>query len=193
MGSTPECDTADDHVLVRRTKLGDRSAFEVLVRKYQNRVYNVAFQILGHHEDALDVAQEAFARAYLFIARFRGSAGFYTWLYRILVNLAIDQARARGKMNPVHLDDPQTAPALREPAADPGACLETKELGQQIARAVASLPVHQRAALTLREIQGLSYREIAGVMNCSIGTVMSRLHAARQKLQQIIGGQVGAR
>ena len=193
MGSTPECGTADDHELVQRTQLGDRSAFEMLVRRYQDRAYSVAFQILGHHEDALDAAQEAFARAYLSIARFRGSAGFYTWLYRILVNLAIDQARARGKMNPVSLDDPQTAPAQREPTADPGACLETKELGQQIARAVASLPVHQRTALTLREIQGLSYREIAGVMNCSIGTVMSRLHAARQKLQQIIGGHVNAR
>lgn len=193
MGSTPECGTADDHELVQRTKLGDRSAFEILVRKYQDRAYSVAFQILGHHEDALDAAQEAFARAYVSIARFRGSAGFYTWLYRILVNLAIDQARARGKMNPVSLDDPQTAPAQREPTADPGVRLESKELGQQITRGVASLPVHQRTALTLREIQGLSYREIAGVMNCSIGTVMSRLHAARQKLQQIIGGRVDAR
>ena len=177
----------DDHELVRRTKLGDRSAFEILVRRYQDRAYSVAFQILGHHEDALDVAQEAFARAYVSITRFRGSAGFYTWLYRILVNLAIDHTRAKGRMNPISLDDPQTAPAQREPSADPGACLETKELGQQIAGAVASLPVHQRTALTLREIQGLSYQEIARVMNCSVGTVMSRLHAARQRLQQIIG------
>lgn len=186
MGSTPECDTSDDHELVQRTKLGDRSAFELLVRRYQDRAYSVALKILGRHEDALDVAQEAFARAFLSIARFRGGSRFYTWLYRILVNLAIDEARARGKETPVPPDTLQPATARGEPAADPCASLEIKELGKEIVRAVASLPVHQRTALTLREIQGLSYKEIALVMNCSIGTVMSRLHAARQKLQQIL-------
>lgn len=192
MGATPEFGTIDDQDLVLRTKAGDRSAFEVLVRRYQDRAYNVAFQILRHHEDALDVAQEAFARAYLSIARFRGSAGFYTWLYRILVNLAIDQARARGKERPISLDDPQTATAQREPSADPSASLESKEMAEQIARAVATLPVQQRTALTLREVEGFSYREIARVMNCSIGTVMSRLHSARQKLQQALGDLANA-
>lgn len=187
MGGTPEFGTVDDQDLVLRTKAGDRSAFEVLVRKYQDRAYNVAFQILRHHEDALDVAQEAFARAYLSIDRFRGSAGFYTWLYRILVNLAIDHARARGKETPISLNEPGVAEGQREHRPDPRASLETKELGEQIARAVASLPIQQRTALILREIEGLAYQEIARVLNCSIGTVMSRLHAARQKLQQILG------
>lgn len=191
MGATPEFGTKDDQDLVLRTKAGDRSAFEALVRRYQDRAYNVAFQILRHHEEALDVAQEAFARAYLSIARFRGSAGFYTWLYRILVNLAIDQARARGKESPVSPDDPQAA-AQREPTADPGASLEAKEMAEQIARAVATLPVQQRTALTLREAEGFSYREIARVMNCSIGTVMSRLHSARRKLQQTLGDLANA-
>jgi RNA polymerase sigma-70 factor (ECF subfamily) len=179
--------TVDDQDLVLRTKAGDQSAYEVLVGKYQNRAYNVAFQILRHHEDALDVAQEAFARAYLSIDRFRGSAGFYTWLYRILVNLAIDHARARGKEPPISLNDSEVAESQREHRPDPRASLESKELGEQIARAVASLPIQQRTALILREIEGLAYQEIARVMNCSIGTVMSRLHAARQKLQQILG------
>ena len=186
MGATPDFGTISDQDLVLRTKAGDRSAFEALVRKYQDRAYNVAFQILRHHEDALDVAQEAFARAYLSIGRFRGSAGFYTWLYRILVNLAIDQARARGKKAPIPLDDPEAVTAQGGLTADAGAFLETKEIGERIARAVATLPVQQRAALTLREIEGFSYQEIARVMNCSIGTVMSRLHSARQKLQQML-------
>lgn len=187
MSSTPECETTGDHELVLRTKRGDRSAFEILVRRYQDRAYNVAYQILRHHEDALDVAQEAFARAYVSIARFRGTAGFYTWLYRILVNLAIDRARVRGRENPISLDDPKRDITLGGMTADPAATLETKELRQQIVRAVACLPADQRAALTLREIDGLSYQEIARIMKCSNGTVMSRLYAARQKLQQILG------
>ena len=187
MGSTPERETADDHELVLRTKLGDRSAFEILVSRYQDRAYNVAYQILRHHEDALDVAQEAFARAYVSIARFQGKAGFYTWLYRILVNFAIDQTRVRERQNPISRDDPERGVALREMTADPAALLETKELRQRIVRAVACLPADQRAALTLREIDRLSYQEIARIMNCSIGTVMSRLYAARRKLQQILG------
>src|SRR3972149_10280312 len=113
MGSRPERETTDDHELVLRTKLGDRSAFEILVSRYQDRAYNVAYQILRHHEDALDVAQEAFARAYVSIARFQGKAGFYTWLYRILVNLAIDRARARGRENPISLDGPKRDITLR--------------------------------------------------------------------------------
>jgi len=187
MGSRPERETTDDHELVLRTKRGDRSAFEILVSRYQDRAYNVAYQILRHHEDALDVAQEAFARAYVSIARFQGKAGFYTWLYRILVNLAIDQTRARGRQYPVPRDDPEREVALREMTADPGASLEGKEIGERIARAMATLPVQQRSALTLREIDGLSYQEIARIMKCSIGTVMSRLYAARQKLQQLLG------
>jgi RNA polymerase sigma-70 factor (ECF subfamily) len=187
MGSSPERETTDDHELVLRTKRGDRSAFEILVSRYQDRAYNVAYQILRHHEDALDVAQEAFARAYVSITRFQGKAGFYTWLYRILVNLAIDQARARGRENPISFDDPKRTMALIEMTADPAASLETKELREQIVRAVACLPADQRTCLTLREIDGLSYQEIARIMNCSIGTVMSRLYAARRKLQQILG------
>lgn len=187
MGSRSEHEPKEDHELVLRTKRGDRSAFEILVSRYQDRAYNVAHQILRHHEDALDVAQEAFARAYVSIARFQGTAGFYTWLYRILVNLAIDQVRARGRGNPIALDDPERGMALSEMTPDPAASLENKELREQIVNAVAGLPADQRAALTLREIDGFSYQEIARIMNCSIGTVMSRLHAARQKLQQILG------
>lgn len=191
MVSTPECEAIDDQELVQRTKRGDRAAFEVLVRRYQDRAYNVAYQVLRHREDALDVAQEAFARAYLSIGRFRGGSGFFTWLYRILVNLAIDQARTRkGKETTISLDDPHAATGHRDSAADPGASLETKELAEQITGALASLPVHQRTALTLREIEGLSYQEIARVMSCSIGTVMSRLHSARQTLQHILGHYV---
>ncbi|MGH2359509.1 MAG: sigma-70 family RNA polymerase sigma factor [bacterium] len=192
MGSTPGWETGDDQELVQRAKLGDRSAFEILVRRYQDRAYNVAYQILRHHEDALDVAQEAFARAYVSLARFRGGAGFYTWLYRILVNLAIDQARARGRKGSTSLADSQAAIVQGESIPDPGVSLEAKELGEQIARAVASLPVKQRTALTLREIEGLSYQEIALVMNCSIGMVRSRLHAARRALQRILSQGVHA-
>lgn len=190
MGATPGFGTIDDLDLVQRTRAGDRSAFELLVKKYQDRAYNVAFQILRHHEDALDVAQEAFARAYLSIGRFRGGSGFYTWLYRILVNLAIDQARARGKQAAVPLEDSPPSAVEWQSAADPGASLESKEIGERIARAMATLPAQQRSALTLREIEGFSYQEIARVMNCSIGTVMSRLHSARQKLQQMLGDLV---
>jgi RNA polymerase sigma-70 factor (ECF subfamily) len=161
----------------------------VLVRRYQDRAYNVAFQVLRHHEDALDVAQEAFARAYMSIGRFRGGAAFYTWLYRILVNVAIDHVRARAKGRVVSRFQPdasQPGVDAPDPGADPAARLEAREIGAQIVEAVGFLPVYQRTALMLREIDGLSYREIARVMNCSIGTVMSRLHAARQKLRRML-------
>jgi RNA polymerase sigma-70 factor (ECF subfamily) len=187
MGSMPERETADDHELVERSKTGDRSAFEALVRKYQDRTYSVAYQILRHHDDALDVVQEAFARAYLSIGRFRGRAGFYTWLYRIVVNLAIDATRAGARRNPARPADPRGEVVRDEFGPDPWTALEAKELGERIAKAVALLSVKQRTVLTLRELDGLSYRDIAHIMNCPVGVVRSRLHAARRTLQRMLG------
>jgi RNA polymerase sigma-70 factor (ECF subfamily) len=179
---------------VARATRGDRDAFGRLVERHQDRAFNIAYQVLRNREDALDVAQDAFARAYTSLASFKGQASFTTWLHRIVVNLAIDALRRRRRVAASY-DDPQHAP--EEPRADPragedpGARLELKQLRTLLARGLASLPPAHRAALVLREIEGLSYDEIARSLGCSLGTVMSRLFYARRKLQQAMKPHLG--
>jgi RNA polymerase sigma-70 factor, ECF subfamily len=181
---------SDDRVLVERAAQGDREAFGLLVRRHQDRVFNVAFQILRNREDALDAAQDAFVKAFASLPGFKGESSFTTWIHRITVNLAIDSLRRRRRVDPAPYDDQRAAPDAVEggPAAsdDPSRALETGQVRALLGRGIAELPPAQRAVLVLREIQGMTYEEISRVVGCSLGTVMSRLFYARRRLAQLL-------
>jgi RNA polymerase sigma-70 factor (ECF subfamily) len=170
----------EDHQLVERSRAGDVAAFEELVKRHQARAYAIAYRLLGRREDAQEVAQEAFARAYFRLAEFRGTAQFRTWLYRILVNLATDFLRRRKPEVPEN----EAIPHLVDTRGNPGENLHRQELRQGIEAAIKALPADLRTVILLREMEGLSYREIARVIRRPVGTVMSRLFHARRRLQQ---------
>lgn len=176
---------ADDAALVAAAQAGDRYAFEELVRRYRNDVYALSYHFLKNREEAWDISQEVFIKAYQSLGRFRGESSFKTWLLRITANSCKDQFKKR-RVDTVPFDD--TLDAGNPPSAvlDPGAQSCAKELGAAIERAVAQLPAKHRTAFVLREYQGLSYQEMAETMHCNLGTVMSRLHHARRKLQNTL-------
>lgn len=187
-----------DAELVRRTLRGDHEAYRSLVDAYQSKVYGIAYGVVHNREDALDVAQEAFIKAFNKLRSFRGSSSFYTWLYRITVNLAIDHARKKRHMVGVEFDDrildeaPPEGPARTGRDGNPLETLKREELNEMIMRAIMELPEEQRATVVLRELEDLSYAEIAAVLGCSIGTVMSRLHYGRRKLRDKLSGYLAA-
>jgi RNA polymerase sigma-70 factor, ECF subfamily len=180
--ATP-ADAADD-ALVLRAQAGDTDAFESIVRKYRNEVYAFSYSFVRNREQAWDLSQEVFVKAWKSIKRFRREARLKTWLMRITANHCRDYLKKR-RLETVAFDD-----AIRADApgtlADPAESLAARELGRAIEKAVAALPHKHRTAFILREYQGLSYQEMAEVMECSPGTVMSRLHHARAKLQQAL-------
>src|SRR4030095_12451679 len=181
--SRPPADP-DEGQLIRRCQAGDVAAFEPLVEKYRGRVWRLAYQVLRDREEALDCAQEAFVRAFQSLSRFRGQSAFYTWLFRITVNVATDRPRARGARGRAFgTEAARTAP---DPSGKPDDAALDAERRDRIHRALDSLPLKARTIIMLSDIEGLSYREIAQVLNCPIGTVMSRLHNARRKLRALL-------
>lgn len=181
-----------DFELVQQAANGDESAFEVLVKKYQQKVYTIAYGISHNQQDALDISQEVFIKIYKKLKNFRGASSFYTWLYRITTNLSIDFQRRKKKVTKVEFDErilEEPIPEARtgeDKKFDPGDILERKEIHGAILKAIETLPEDQKTTVVLRELENLPYREIAKVMNCSIGTVMSRLHYGRKKLQEML-------
>jgi len=185
----------EEKILVDRALDGDDLAFRELVERYQRRVYALAYGILRDREDAWDVAQEAFVKAYRNLARFEGNAAFYTWLYRIAYNLSMDALRARARRDVVDMDDSRVADvaASSDDAprdADPAHVADRKELAAVIRQAMSKLSDKHRAIIVLREIEGLSYEEMAEVLKISKGTVMSRLFHARKNLQKLLAPYV---
>jgi RNA polymerase sigma-70 factor (ECF subfamily) len=178
-----------DWELVRRCKEGDRQAFRELVERYQRKVIAIAFGMLHDQEDALDVSQEAFAKVFTGIQQFKEEASFYTWLYRIVINLAIDRQRQKSRQPLLERDDQEENESARIEAipdvasADPYERVKDKELGERIRAAIDELTPAHKAVILLRELEDLSYEEISEVLQCSRGTVMSRLHYARKRLQ----------
>ncbi|NGY04438.1 RNA polymerase sigma factor RpoE [Solimonas terrae] len=183
-------DTVTDEQLVVRAQTGDQRAFELLVRKYQHKIVQLVSRLVGDG-DAPDVAQETFIRAYRALNGFRGQSAFYTWLYRIGINTAknylvsrsrrpadqdIDVADAELYGHTEHLSDMET----------PEASLLTEEIRNAVADTIAKLPPDLRKAITLRELEGLSYEEIAEVMDCPIGTVRSRIFRAREAIDVVL-------
>jgi len=181
---------ADDRALVDRAAQGDREAFGALVLRHQNRVFNVAYQVVRNREDALDVSQEAFAKAFASLSSFKGEAGFTTWMHRIVVNLAIDCLRRRRRGDATAYDDRLAVPEDGESGLaapdDPAAAVESRQVQSLLTRGIQALPPAHRAVLVLREIEGLSYDEIARAVGCNLGTVMSRLFYARRKLRKVL-------
>jgi RNA polymerase sigma-70 factor (ECF subfamily) len=180
-----------DRDLVVQVLDGDQGAYKVLVERYQARVFSVAYGLLRNREDAREVTQEAFIKAYRNLSGFRRESSFYTWIYRITVNLGIDFRRKAYRKREVALDETRIVPEDAHhtgprPMPTPGANLERKQLGGRIRAAIDQLPEDQRAAIILREIQGLSYKEIADALDCAEGTVMSRLFYGRKKLQELL-------
>ncbi len=180
-----------DRLLVERVKAGDRAAFNALVLKYQQRVLKLVSRYVRDPEEAMDVAQEVFIRAYRAIGGFRGDSAFYTWLYRIAVNAAKNAVGAATR-NPVEggldVDDPELSEVQRKmtDVSSPERLLYTEELKQTINTAIQELPAELRRAILLREIEGLSYEAISEAMNCPVGTVRSRIFRAREAIAQRI-------
>jgi RNA polymerase sigma-70 factor (ECF subfamily) len=160
------------------------TAFQDLVSRYHQKIYMVILGLLHHREDALEVAQETFFRAYRKINSFQGSSSFYTWIYRIAVNMAID-AQRRQKRNPLDFRESMDGilEAQNEVAQDPFSDLHDRELRENLVKAINDLTPEHKAVIVLRTIEGLSYKDIGEILSCSEGTVMSRLHYARKKLQ----------
>ena len=180
-----------DQQLIERIQRGDKNAFNLLVRKYQHKVVSLVSRYVNNPGDIPDVAQEAFIKAYRAIPDFRGESAFYTWLYRIAVNTAKNYIVAQGRRPPdmdVDSQDAETyegAESLHE-VANPENLMLSDEIRAEVASALASLPEDLRTAITLREIEGLSYEEIAEVMECPVGTVRSRIFRAREAIDKRI-------
>lgn len=177
---------SEDAKLVGSAQEGDRQAFARLFEKYRQPAYGIAYRLLGRREDALDAVQEAFVKAFVALATFRGGASFKTWFFRIVTNCSLDLRRSRVIRQTMPLE---SAGAQAGQAAQPGQGLERRELKARIDAALAEIPEANRTAFVLFAIQGVSYREIAEILNISIGTVMSRIFYARQKLQKILSQQ----
>jgi RNA polymerase sigma-70 factor (ECF subfamily) len=186
---------ADEQQLVRRAKRGDQKAFRTLMERYRRKVFSIAYGMVRDPEAAMDISQEVFIKVHRYLGSFQGTSSFYTWLYRISVNLSIDYLRKQGKHDTVDYDDmllrrePDDAEALVMPTMlddKPDKALDRKELGAQLAQAFEKLSEKHRAVLLLREVEGLSYEEISRVLKIHKGTVMSRLHHARRNLQRAL-------
>ena len=179
----------NDQELVRRVQAGDQSAFNVLVLKYQHRVLKLVSRFVNDATEAEDVAQEAFLKAYRALPSFRGDSAFYTWLYRIAINTA-KNALVAHKRRPVDFDldlqDPEQfeRQARLKEADTPEAVLLTDEIRDVVEKAMAQLPEDLRTAIVLRELEGLSYEEIAEAMDCPVGTGRSRIFRAREAIDK---------
>ena len=176
----------DDIALVNLVKKGDKKAYNALVLKYQDRLVFSVYKFLKDYELAQDIAQEAFIKAYKSIDKFRGDSQFYTWIYRIAINTAKNVLSTKARASEVY-DNDTTDQLLSESATtseNPENILQADQLRSTINNALQSLPEDIRVTLSLREYDGLSYEEIAGVLKCPIGTVRSRIHKGREMLDQ---------
>ena len=176
-----------DQELVRRVQRGDRAAFDVLVRKYQHKIVKLVTRYVHDGAEALDVSQEAFIKAYRAIHGFRGDSAFYTWLYRIAINTAKNHLVAEGRRPLEHgmdLQDPEQYDLQARLRDDdtPERLLLTDEIQRTVEAAIAELPEDLRTAIVLRELEGMSYEQIAETMGCPVGTVRSRIFRAREAI-----------
>jgi len=180
-----------DQEAVAQAAKGDHEAFRVLVERYQNRAYGLALRVMRDEESARDVVQEAFLKAYRSLDRFEGRSSFYTWLYRIVMNLCLDAKRRQPAGRLVEWDEQRAVQTAavdpdRQRASSPSGELERSQLRDALRHAIEQLPDDARETLVMREIDGLSYAEIAQALEIPKGTVMSRLHHARKRLRTLL-------
>jgi len=187
----------EDKLLVELVKKGDKKAFESLMKKYERKVFGIAYGMLHNIEDAKEVTQEAFIKVFRYIPNFHGEASFYTWLYRITVNLSIDRLRKLQRQQSSYSYDDKLKIKQEKSEElsnivrssqneDPERLTLEKEKFLLLKKAMEKLPYHHRSVIILREVEELSYKEIADLLGISIGTVMSRLHHARKKLIKML-------
>ena len=186
-----------DLALVKRVQAGDHGAFRELFDRYNKRVFAVAFGVLKNRQDAADCVQEGFVKVYKHLPNFQGTSSFYTWLYRIVMNLAIDQLRRRKTSRPAEYDEGRES---QEPGEDaivsrmmdenPRKTVIRRELVQRMEAALAELPEYHRQVILLREVEGMSYEEMAETLEVPKGTIMSRLFHARKKMQESLRGYI---
>ena len=190
-----------DLVLVKRVQRGDKTAFDLLVRKYQHKVVKLVLRYVRNPAEAEDIAQEAFIKAYRALPQFRGDSAFYTWMYRIAINTAKNSLASRDR-SPIAYDldltDPEESHSVQTKLQDPdtpeGMAL-TEEIRLIVNSAIEALPEELKTAIVLRELDGLSYEEIAAAMDCPVGTVRSRIFRAREaidkRLREVFEGGLG--
>ena len=181
--------SADDHRLIAECLQGDTAAFGLLVRRYQDRLYNTVFRMVGNAEDAYDVVQEAFLSAYQSLENFKGDSLFFTWLYRIAVNTAISMKRKQRAV--VSIDAGRNGEQGIEPLdpsdlSRPGHAMEQAEQGRRIHNALARLSPEHRAVLVMKDMEGQKYETMADALGVPIGTIRSRLHRARLELRELL-------
>ncbi len=184
---TPGRQDGDEAELIERARKGDKEAFGVLVERYQRRVANVALSVVHNQDDAIELAQETFVRAYENLSKFESRSSFSTWLYRIAANLAIDFWRREGRHVVLRGEDAENE--IRRLPSDSGDSFKTasrKELSARLTAALEELTPEHRTVILLREVEGLSYDEISETLQCPRGTVMSRLHYARNRLRVLL-------
>ena len=184
-------DKSLDQELVERVQKGEKAAFDILVRKYEHKLANVISRYIRDPSEVLDVSQEAFIKAYRALPNFRGESAFYTWLYRIAINTAKNHLVAAGRRPPKDDIDAQDAEQFEAGSglkeyATPERLMLSNELADTIQDAIDELPEELRVAIVLRELEGLSYEEIASAMECPIGTVRSRIFRARDAIEKRI-------
>src|SRR5437868_8523011 len=192
----PGEDSPDDTSLVRDARRGDAQAFRSLVERYQRRVYQLALGMVKDPDEAMDITQETFVRVHRYLPSFKGDSSFFTWTYRIATNLCLDAARRRGRSERVEMDesDAEIEAHMDPPSAalaGPQRAALNAELKAKIDDALASLSENHRAILLLREVEGLSYEELAQALGIRKGTVMSRLFHARLKMQRKLREYLG--
>jgi RNA polymerase sigma-70 factor (ECF subfamily) len=173
--------------LISRCQQGDQEALKEIFNQYHQKLYRIAYGVVRHREEALDIVQEVFIKLFRSIHQFKGKSRFYTYLYRMTMNTAIDHTRKMKKVPPLSMDEEGEEFQLPDDAdRRPDRILDQKELEARVKWAVDQLPSDQKAVLIFREVEGLSYQEIAEAAGCSIGTVMSRLHYGRKKVQELL-------
>jgi RNA polymerase sigma-70 factor (ECF subfamily) len=188
-----------DELLVKRAQDGCRNSLSELICRYERKTYNLAYRLMGNHADASDAAQEALVRVCMRLQNFRGDSAFSTWLFRVVTNTCLDELRRRGRLRHASLDDalpaeeglvPRQAPDEGE---SPVEYAERHEVQAAVQRAISRLPDEYRLVVIMRDLQGLSYHEIAAMLGTTLGTIKSRLHRARQALRVIIQATEGAK
>jgi RNA polymerase sigma-70 factor (ECF subfamily) len=177
--------------MISRCQRGDQEALKEIFDKYNKKVYRIAYGVVRQREEALDIVQEVFIKLFHSIKNFKGKSHFYTYLYRMVMNTAIDHARKTGKQIISSLDEEGSFQPSDDLEKGPERILLQKELEERVKSAMDKLPAEQRAALIFRDVEGLSYQEMAESMGCSIGTVMSRLHYGRKRMQELLKDYVG--
>ncbi len=192
----------EDAELIERIKNGDTESYGVLVRKYQDRVFNTCWRICGHLEDARDLTQEAFLKAFDSLSEFQQRSGFYTWIFRVAVNLALSHRRSAQRRGMVSLDqlggaaETQAGDLSRQVSGrspvDPARSAGDEELQGRVTRAIQQLDDDHRAVIVLRDIEGFDYRELAEILSIPPGTVKSRLHRARLAVRDAVTGAKGS-